>query len=795
MSRVTLCSAGSLIALLLTLLSPDPWALAQPPAAANPDAPNPLDLARGLREQGMADLALEYLQDLIARPTIPDSVKDQIPLERAKCQLDAAVDEPDEGTRISLIGEAKEGFFTFVRNPKNASHARMPEAFLSLARLTSMDAKAQLGKARRMDVPQLAENSSNSAEVDDAKKRQKEEAAKARPLFKAASDQLKSAIGQLRKQLDQNPAAAVKKSLHQTLFEAELARGTNELALAETFISPDTMELGEKTKIVDEAQSIFSELIRMEGAPASITGVARAWVAECYNIKVEYAKAEEEEKRIDSSTGPEAEEAKRMVRFFRLRRAFLSALGARNELPQAAARCREWLRLYGNVKRAQTEAFAVRWYLGYTLELEGNALLPPPPKVPPKTPQPPAALPPAARIRYQEAEKLFRLISQSDNDYTQRASRERMYVVRRLLGEADQPPSAYRTFEECQMASLIQMARAYDLQKADPEKNKDEVKARQHAIVALLERARELATPQDNPADVADVNIRLIEYYRLTDQPYQAAVLGDHIARTTKTPGGKSALAGALGLIGYSLSTYQVKNVEAEKLDGIRKTDRDLAIRLAQYIDKTFPNDTATDRARHRLAGFLYEDQKPVEAYDALLKVRPGYEFIASARLLQGAIAYQLLLSKDSPLAENRRRDVFRRTTADLDKLVKPLTTAPEEDVRPYLTARWRLALLYNLEPRVDPEGNKIDPGYAKSRKVAEETLASIPSFHALIGEAKALNLDGWELRLQAEDARARAAVLEGTTLFAQGKLDEAYKAIGDLLADMNRSGPFVQQV
>jgi hypothetical protein len=45
------------------------------------------------------------------------------------------------------------------------------------------------------------------------------------------------------------------------------------------------------------------------------------------------------------------------------------------------------------------------------------------------------------------------------------------------------------------------------------------------------------------------------------------------------------------------------------------------------------------------------------------------------------------------------------------------------------------------------------------------------------------------------EEAKARAAFLEGQTLFSQGKYDDAYKAIGDLLANMNRDGPFSEQV
>jgi outer membrane biosynthesis protein TonB len=820
MSRHSLWSVGLLVLLLLTVGNPAPWgtAAAQPPAESA--AIDPLDLARGLREQGMADLALEYLQEIEKKPGVSDDIKSQIPLERAKCQLDAAVDEPDEGTRISLIGEAKEGFFTFVRNPKNAKHPRMPEAFLALARLTSLDAKSQLSKANKIDVPQLNEMGTNQAEVDEANAAKKKEAEKARPIFKSASDLLKSAVKQLQDQLEAADPAR-KKAIQAAMFEAEIARGTNQLAFAETFIGGNAEDVKERSKAIDEAQDIFANLIKAEGATAATTGLARAWVAECYNLKQDFLKAEEEEKRIEASTGAEADEAKRMVKFFRLRRMALAALSTPNDRPLAETRCREWLRQYGSLRRGQNETYAVRWYLGLLQRFQADALAPLP-KVQPKTPQPLPPLNASARARYTEAEKLFRQISQSDNEYTDRAARQRMYVVRRLLGEKDLPagvnaeafeklkdnekaelpkliaeyPLQFKTFEDCQMAALIQMARTLDLQK-DAEKNKEEIKTRQRTVVALLERARELATSQDNPADVADVNLRLIYFYQITDQPYLAAVLGEHMARTTKAPGGKSALAGALGINGYFGATAQIKNAEAEKLDGLRKTDRDLAIRLAQFVDKQFPNDTATDRARHRLAGLLYEDQRPLEAYDTLLKIRAGYDGISQARLFQGAVASQLLLAKDiKALDDKRKQEIYRRTTSDLDKLVKPLSTSPEEEVRPYISARCRLAMLYVLQSRVDASAEKLEPGYIKARRVADETLAAVPTFNVLLeAGTKNLNLDGWELKLLAEDAQAKTAWVEGNTLFAAGKYDEAYKAIGGILAEMSRTGTFADQV
>ncbi|MDB5305871.1 MAG: hypothetical protein JWO38_73 [Gemmataceae bacterium] len=784
--------------------TPDPKTPApQPPAAQPPEPPlpladgppNSLDLVRGLREQGMADLGLEYLQDLDKKPGVPAAVKDEIPLERAKCQLDAADDEPDEGTRITLVNEAKEGFHTFLKNAP--THRRAPEAHLALARLSSLEAKAQLTRSRRVDVPAAGQGADEDRAREEAVKKAKQEAAAARPLFRTAAAEFKNASKLIDAQLEKNPDPAARRSLVQLQYEAELARGTNQFALADTFPYASNEETKERSDLIDEAQNIFNALAQRAGAPPRVTGVARAWMAECEFEKKDLKAAEDEFKRIENSTGPDAEDAKRMGRFFALRHAYLEAVGARTgpALDAVEQQIRKWLQLYGSLRRAQGETVAAKWYLAYTLQLHADLIVGPKPKTPPPKPTPITGL---ARAKYQEAEKLYRTISQSDNEYSTRAAKQRMIVVHHLLGEADRPAAEYKTFEECQMASLIQMSRVMDLDK-DREKNLEDIKKRQLVIVALLERARQLATEKDNPADVTDVLLRLIRAYKDTNQPFQAAILGEHVARTVKSTGGKSAVAGGLALVGYAESVAQLRLTDADKLDAARKSDRERAIRLARFLDEKLPNDTATDYARYRLASLLYEDGKPVEAYDALLRVRPGYEQIAQTRLFQAALVSQLLAAKtDSPLPTERRRDVFRRTTADLDKVGRPRPEAPEGEVRAYLTARCRLALLYLMQSRVDPEGDKLDPGYLKARKIADEALGLVAAFDTLVkneGGTKAPNLDGWEMKLLAEDARTKAILLEGQTLFAEKRYDDAYKVIGDVLAEMNKDGPYAEAV
>ena len=97
------------------------------PAAAQ--APSPLDLVPGIREAGFPDLALEYLKEV--EPRLSAAEKAMLPLERAKCLLESAEDEPDEGTRTSMVGEAKVAFDNFLAT--SANHPRASEASLALA--------------------------------------------------------------------------------------------------------------------------------------------------------------------------------------------------------------------------------------------------------------------------------------------------------------------------------------------------------------------------------------------------------------------------------------------------------------------------------------------------------------------------------------------------------------------------------------------------------------------------------------------------------------------------------------
>lgn len=493
-------------------------ALSAGPVAAQP--PSPLELVRGLRENGQIDLAMEYLKEVEGKLTSPDD-KAALLLERAKCLLDASDDEPDEGTRLGMIAEAKEGLNTFVSTYPN--HPRAIEGLLTTAKLMSLDAKELLSRARKMDVPPLGD-----PDREAQARKQFAEAKKAQPRFLGASKLFTEASEKLRVKLeDKTLPFAVRRNLEREAFEAELASGINQFSIAETFMPDDVVSGADKelrNKFLEKAKEVF---LRLGKGPSTSRAawVARAWFAEVTYEQNDFPAAAAEVALVLRSTMLEAEDGKRLARFFQLRRNARSALGAndKKKIDDSVKEMRGWLNLFGNARKPTPEVFAVRYFLARTLQYQADVST-----INPKEPAKPLPLSADARKWLEEAERFYRALAQSDHEYTLRASRNRMTVVRKLLGDADQNPLAYATFEKAQMASLIQLGKLFAAESKEaklaaaekPEEAKiaeakAEIKVARQRVIGLLERARELATPQDHDApDVIDVQLRLIYFYQ-----------------------------------------------------------------------------------------------------------------------------------------------------------------------------------------------------------------------------------------------------------------------------------------
>ena len=233
--------------------------------------PSPTDLARGLRESGMADLALEYLAELAGK--VPADVQKVLPLERAKCRLELASTESDADLRAGLVAEAKAEFDAFVK--ANPGHPRLPEASVALARLQSLEGKTQLQRARKLPAEQQAGG-----------------LAAARGLFQAAGKQYSAAADVLKKLADkEEPGGPRHAELTQNYLQAVLDQATNLYLLADSYESPTGEDVAKKLTAARDAGLMFDSLWqRYKDYPQGWVG--RAWAAEALRLQSETVKAD-----------------------------------------------------------------------------------------------------------------------------------------------------------------------------------------------------------------------------------------------------------------------------------------------------------------------------------------------------------------------------------------------------------------------------------------------------------------------------------------------------------------------
>ena len=168
----------------------------------------------------------------------------------------------------------------------------------------------------------------------------------------------------------------LRRMLEREAFEAELASGINQFNTAETFMPVQSTTAAEKQQrntFLEEAKRAFGRLASGPDNNPTVW-IARAWSAEVTFEQDDYKRTAEEVAAILRSGMVEAEDGKRLARFFHLRRNFLTALGGRDLQKVIASEdeLRHWLSYYGHPRRPTPEVFAVRYYLARVLQSLGE---------------------------------------------------------------------------------------------------------------------------------------------------------------------------------------------------------------------------------------------------------------------------------------------------------------------------------------------------------------------------------------------------------------------------------------
>ena len=696
---------------------------------------SPLELVRALRQNGLVDLAVQRLEELKANPALisPEEAK-LIPLELARIRLEEAARESEDSRRATLIGQARASFDEFIR--ANPTHPMAAQANVEIARLLALQAKGQLSRGNRQE----------SAEAKAL------EFSRARPDFTTAINRYKSAIVNLDtriKKLDANDPLAAE--LTGSKAQAELDAAVLQYELGLTFVGED--ERRQRGEAIDKAQKAF-EALATTYANQRVGYLAQVWALQCGFVLGEGAKAVPAiEKFAAANRGNrEAADAVRLAGFFGIEHAYEADTGKETSpaakfvrAEQAAAR---WLQAYPEAKNTP-EGLGARYRRALMKEYQatrvpGMIRFAEPPKAKGKkdgAPEPEApkgklkivAITPQAKSLLEEANKIYKELTETDNEYSERAHRHRLMnqlVILEGEGRGGDPPlKSVNTLEQGYLAAQVQQAKIFEATQ-DParaaEDTEKEERRRVKQAIAYLERGLQRATPRDAPRDVFDAQLLLTQFLTKDDRATEAAVLGEALARTNPKMS-KAAAAAVLGVYAYNSAIGKLRQGGGHEDE--EAVDLQRLKNLATFTIATWPNDGPTDAARHVLGFYLSNKDKDYEtAWKVYAGIGGGYPAVAQARReMAGALFYLLRPEERDPkkyreaLQQNvtSRAKQYQATIAALDALPVPPASAPGRDVDSWAGAKTMQAQLYYMAADYD----KVD----QTVKQVTAVLAELP--------------------------------------------------------------------
>jgi hypothetical protein len=640
-----------------------------------------LEFARGLQSRGMADLAADYLLRLSANP--PENLKAILPLELARARLEQASQEGDDRKRANLFAAARRDFEAFLNTSRDAKLTA--RANLELARLVAAQGKHKLAQARRLD-PGPA---------------RKELTAQARPFFSDAARRLQASQAQIDAQIRAARDDGERRDLTRALAQARLEEGINLLHQGVAMPDATAADIKARAEVIGQAKESLSRL-GVQDNEDPVSWMAKVWAGRC----AEELDNKPEARRVYESVAGEksdaAADAARNASYLLLR------LQARDDqVPNRPAyiqkliqACDDWVtRNKGAVQTPDGQG--VRYILAGLLEEQALA------GVRRDDRGIPANLPASSRQTLSRAEKVYRELIETENEFTERARGKRAALLVALMGErARDRVTRLTSFEECYLAAQVA---AFELTQG---RKPAAVRAGLYRrVIDALKRGLLLAGPADAPRDLTEARVMLTYAYLASGDPYSAAVLGEHLGRTLASSRGAEATAYALQAYARIIALDRERGASTDEV----KADQRRLRQLAETMEKTWPDEAATDYARHQLGDFLIEDGQYVEACAMLARIGPTYPSFAQARYQLGAAA-QTAQGKDVKLSPQQKRSLLAQAIAALEEVPDPVAGASEEANLAAILARLQLGTLLLARP---PDARTYDAVESLGRRLA----------------------------------------------------------------------------
>jgi hypothetical protein len=653
------------------------------PLAAQEKPEKQLEFVRSLRARGLADLAMEYLDQLRVKPD--PAIAPVLPLESALTRIRLArSQDPEE--RAATVATARAELQAFIKaNPKRPEGT---QARLEIARIISNQAKEQLTRALRQDDP----------------KQQLEEAKKAEQLFIQAGQELEE-------------AAKVVKG--KDSLQARFDRAAVFLDQSRAYIDgvhPDATT--KRAVVIDQGRKYF-DAIAKEDANGPLGMMATAWLVKCYQQGQDYSAALKHYRKLMNRTEKEAIPAQRWAWLFYIqgipKDPTLTKLTPAKKRDLIQQEAQLWLKEYPTARNSP-EGQGVRFEMALAYMDEGRQ------QKDPKSP--------LATKLFNQAQKLFNELAESDSDLSEKANAQSLTISFIRMGETT-PVEQLRDFDECFLKAYYEMGRLKDVvakmedaKGAALEKLEKQRKEHLETVVRAFSRGLTLADERTPPPKKADARYFLTFAYMSNGDLFRAAVSGEALARA-QPPTKRSPTAA-----GYALEAYAA--VASNDNDPVA---RDRIRGLAEFIlvdnKKLWQAEAVTGVAHHQLALLSLQQEKPKEAIEHLEKLPKGF---AGYTYAQGQLVFIALDAKEKAKEDKEKVFFDAKLRAALARLPQLPADADSATAAMYFHARMEQPKLIYAEGSQALKDKKLPLASAKYQEMAKAVAQLRQQFDKFTG-------------------------------------------------------------
>jgi cellulose synthase operon protein C len=509
-----------------------------PQARAGEDPRTVVRFLQELKNHGLYDLALDYINQLRDDPSLPADIKVSLDYEEGRTLIDEASRSNDLVLREELLRDAKDKLDAFVR-----AHPERPEARDALVQMAKLLVeRGYLAILQSEDAQDKAKKDAKIAEGRAAY-------SQAREAYGKAVEALGPALAKYPVSMPANdPRKTERDTVEASYLDAMLQQGVCDHELAQTY-PPGSPE---RTKLLDEALKQFEGLYKEHREQwAGLT--AQMWQAKCFEEKGELGPAIGLYKQLLEHPDQRLRVLQRNVGYF-----YIVALAKRKEYPLAADQAVAWLQTFNRREERRT-----REGLGVQLELAKA--------IDAQMPQISQADHPAAVRKILDAlNQVVRFASPFKN--------EALALLKKY-----KPSAAIKAEEIARLTYQDAMERADDAM-ASHEWDR---------AIVLLKAATRKADPVREVEKVNMARYNLAFCYFMNKQYYEAYVMAEHLARRYPRGGlSPKATTIAMQALVEAYNTYT-------EID--RMSDIDRVVELARYTAETWPDREEGDEARLNL--------------------------------------------------------------------------------------------------------------------------------------------------------------------------------------------------